>query len=100
MKAAGKKYDPVIYDGAGHGFMRAGQAPDASDANKKAYDDSFKRMVGLLAQARRSRCKSPAEARARHAQRPRKPRLPLRPRADCHDGDHSTTVDMAAIMKM
>jgi len=24
MKAAGKKYEPVTYDGAGHGFMRAG----------------------------------------------------------------------------
>ena len=27
MKAAGKKYEPVIYDGAGHGFMRAGEDP-------------------------------------------------------------------------
>jgi carboxymethylenebutenolidase len=48
MKAAGKKYDPVIYDGAGHGFMRAGQAPDASDANKKAWDEGFKRLVDLI----------------------------------------------------
>ena len=29
MKAAGKTYEPVTYDGAGHGFMRAGEAPDA-----------------------------------------------------------------------
>src|SRR6266849_8257452 len=36
MKAAGKTYEPVTYDGAGHGFMRAGEAPDASEANKKA----------------------------------------------------------------
>src|ERR1700691_1500070 len=35
MRAAGKTYDPVTYDGAGHGFMRAGEAPDASDANQK-----------------------------------------------------------------
>jgi carboxymethylenebutenolidase len=48
MKAAGKKYEPVIYDGAGHGFMRAGQAPDANDANKKAWEEGFKRMVALL----------------------------------------------------
>jgi carboxymethylenebutenolidase len=48
MKAAGKKYEPVIYDGAGHGFMRAGQAPDANDANKKAWEEGFKRMVSLL----------------------------------------------------
>src|SRR5271166_443073 len=36
MKAAGKAYEPVTYDGAGHGFMRAGEAPDAKDADKKA----------------------------------------------------------------
>lgn len=49
MKAAGKTYDPVTYDGAGHGFMRAGEAPDASDANKKARDDAWKRWKTLLA---------------------------------------------------
>ena len=48
MKAAGKKYDPVTYDGAGHGFMRAGEAPDASAANKKARDDSWARWKQLL----------------------------------------------------
>ena len=48
MKAAKKTYEPVIYDGAGHGFMRAGEAPDASDANKKARDDAFKRWLDLL----------------------------------------------------
>ena len=48
MKAAGKTYDPVTYDGAGHGFMRAGEAPDANDANKKARDDAFQRWLGLL----------------------------------------------------
>ena len=48
MKAAGKKYEPVTYDGAGHGFMRAGEAPDASAANKKARDESWVRWKGLL----------------------------------------------------
>jgi carboxymethylenebutenolidase len=48
MKAAGKKYDPVIYDGAGHGFMRAGEAPDASDANRKARTDAWARWKTLL----------------------------------------------------
>jgi carboxymethylenebutenolidase len=48
MKAAGKQYEPVIYDGAGHGFMRAGEAPDASEANKKARDTAFKRLVDVL----------------------------------------------------
>ena len=49
MKAAGKTYDPVTYDGAGHGFMRAGEAPEAGDANKTARDDSWKRWKTLLA---------------------------------------------------
>jgi carboxymethylenebutenolidase len=49
MKAAGKTYDPVTYDGAGHGFMRAGEAPDTSEANKKARDDAWKRWQNLLA---------------------------------------------------
>jgi carboxymethylenebutenolidase len=49
MKAAGKTYEPVTYDGAGHGFMRAGEAPDASDANKKARTDSWVRLKTLLA---------------------------------------------------
>ena len=48
MKAAGKTYEPVTYDGAGHGFMRAGEAPDASAANKKAHDNSWKRWKELL----------------------------------------------------
>ncbi|ADW67827.1 dienelactone hydrolase family protein [Granulicella tundricola] len=48
MKAAGKKYEPVTYAGAGHGFMRAGQAPDASADNKKAWDDGFARLLTLL----------------------------------------------------
>lgn len=49
MKAAGKSYDPVTYDGAGHGFMRAGEAPDANDANKKARTDAWARWKTLLA---------------------------------------------------
>src|SRR5215472_10958973 len=48
MKAGGKTYDPVTYDGAGHGFMRAGEAPDASDANKKARNDAWVRWKSLL----------------------------------------------------
>jgi carboxymethylenebutenolidase len=48
MRAAGKTYEPVIYDGAGHGFMRAGESPDASDANKKARDQAFQRLLDLM----------------------------------------------------
>jgi carboxymethylenebutenolidase len=49
MKAAGKAYEPVTYDGAGHGFMRAGEAPDANDPNKKARADAWVRWKNLLA---------------------------------------------------
>ena len=69
MKAAGKTYEPVTYPGAGHGFMRAGEAPaptapndsanqvtrDAypkalSDykANQKACEDAWKRTLELM----------------------------------------------------
>lgn len=49
MKAAGKTYDPVTYEGAGHGFMRAGEAPDASPDNKKAREEGYARLKKLLA---------------------------------------------------
>jgi carboxymethylenebutenolidase len=48
MKAAGKSYDPVVYDGAGHGFMRAGEAPDADAPNSAARAQGFRRLVALL----------------------------------------------------
>ena len=48
MKAAGKKYDPVTYEGAGHGFMRAGEDPSGSEANKKAHDEGWQRWLKLL----------------------------------------------------
>ncbi len=49
MAKLGKAYEHVIYDGAGHGFMRAGEAPDASEANRKAHDQGWARMLELLA---------------------------------------------------
>lgn len=65
MKKAGKKYDPVTYEGAGHGFMRAGEDPandaaaanndpaakqkhDMAVANKKAHDEGWARWLSLL----------------------------------------------------
>jgi carboxymethylenebutenolidase len=67
MKAAGKKYEPVTYAGAGHGFMRAGEDPandaaakstaddpetkkkhDMAVANKKAHDEGWERWLKLL----------------------------------------------------
>ena len=48
MKKAGQTYEPVTYEGAGHGFMRAGEAPDANEANKKARLEGWKRWKELL----------------------------------------------------
>ncbi len=67
MKSSGKKYDAVTYDGAGHGFMRAGEDPandaaskntgtdadtqkkhDMAVANKKAHDEGWERLLHLL----------------------------------------------------
>ena len=48
MKKAGKTYEPLTYEGAGHGFMRAGEAPDANEANKKAREEAWKRLKDLL----------------------------------------------------
>jgi len=48
MTAAKKNFDIVTYDGAGHGFMRAGEAPDATEANKKAHDEAWVRWKTLL----------------------------------------------------
>ncbi len=48
MKSLGKTYQPETYAGAGHGFMRAGEAPDAKAANRKAHDDAWARWKDLL----------------------------------------------------
>ncbi|MDQ2920955.1 MAG: dienelactone hydrolase family protein [Acidobacteriota bacterium] len=73
MKELGKKYDPVTHEGAGHGFMRAGDAPEpkapeakgdkeadekaaadyqkaltADKANKKARDEAWLRWKAIL----------------------------------------------------
>ena len=50
MKAAGKKYEPVIYKGAGHGFMRDGESPTGTPENKKAREDAWARWKTLLKQ--------------------------------------------------
>ena len=52
MKDAAKSYDPVTYEGAGHGFMRSGEDPTATDANKdankKAHDEAWERWKSIL----------------------------------------------------
>ncbi len=48
MKKLRKTYEPKTYAGAGHGFMRAGQAPDAKDENKAARASGWDRFTKLL----------------------------------------------------
>jgi len=49
MEAAGKTYEPVIYnEGSGHGFMRAGEDPAGSAANKEARDTAWQRWMDLM----------------------------------------------------
>jgi carboxymethylenebutenolidase len=48
MKAAGKPYEHVIYDGAGHGFMRAGEDPAGTPANKEAHDAGWEKLLAVL----------------------------------------------------
>src|SRR5881227_1148553 len=52
IKAAGKKYEPMIYKGAGHGFMRSGEPtnPNVREGDKKARDDAWVRWKTLLKQ--------------------------------------------------
>ncbi len=51
LKSLGKSYEPVIYAGAGHGFMRSGEAADASEPNRKARAEAWTRWKKLLAGA-------------------------------------------------
>ncbi len=49
MAAAGKKYEPVIYKDAGHGFMRMGEDPaNTNPANTTARNEALKRLEHLL----------------------------------------------------
>lgn len=50
MEAAGKTFEPVIYPGAGHGFMRAGEDPEGSTDNKQARLDAWTRWRMILKQ--------------------------------------------------
>jgi carboxymethylenebutenolidase len=51
MRSAKKTYEPEIYKGAGHGFMRDGEGPPGDsrhDANVKAREDAWTRWKDLL----------------------------------------------------
>ena len=47
MKGAGKTYETVIYEGAAHGFMRAGAQPDANEPNRKARAEAWEKIKAL-----------------------------------------------------
>lgn len=79
MKAAGKFYDPVTYDGAGHGFMRAGEDPgNTNPANKTARDQAFARLIKLLNEMKPARPAGAASSR--------RVLKPATPSTTCHDG--------------
>jgi carboxymethylenebutenolidase len=85
MKAAGKKYDPVIYEGAGHGFMRAGEDPgNTVPANKTARDAAFKKMVMLINMEGKMNGKM-ASARRPTAVRVRAVAVKIPAAVECHD---------------
>ena len=78
MKAAGKFYEPVTYDGAGHGFMRAGEDPgNTVPGNKTARDQGFARLVKLLKEMKANRGGAGGEARG--------PSSPATNQVICHD---------------
>jgi carboxymethylenebutenolidase len=53
MKELGKTYEPVSYEGAGHGFMREGDDPTSTNqmhaANVKARNEAWQRWKELIA---------------------------------------------------
>lgn len=50
MRKAGKTFEPVTYEEAGHGFMRAGEAPESSEPNRKARQEAWRRWKKILEQ--------------------------------------------------
>ena len=80
MQAAGKKYEPVTYDGAGHGFMRAGEDPtNTVPGNKTARQQGFARLVKLL------HAMSSAPAASIAAPNPTTAIKSAAPAVSCHD---------------
>lgn len=48
MHRAHKKYEANFYSNSGHGFMRAGEAPDAKPADKRAREQAWKDWLARL----------------------------------------------------
>ena len=80
MKVAGKKFEPVTYDGAGHGFMRAGEDPTNTVAgNTTAREEGYARLVKLLKGLKSNSTNMPP--RRRHSELVR---MKAEPAAACH----------------
>ena len=91
MKAAGKKYEPITYDGAGHGFMRAGEDPgNTVPGNKTAREQGFDRLVKLLHDVKAAPTASLGARKNTYAVKH------SAPAPECHD--ITNTVRMAATM--
>jgi carboxymethylenebutenolidase len=48
MTKHGKFFEPVIYPGAGHAFMKSGDDPEGSAVNKEARNAAWERIVNVL----------------------------------------------------
>ena len=48
MRENSNTYNYVIYDGAGHAFMRRGDDPNGSEGNKSARDQAWDRLKSIL----------------------------------------------------
>jgi hypothetical protein len=48
MEIVGKSYEYAIYDGVGHAFMRAADAPDADDNAKAAKKAAMIKIKEIL----------------------------------------------------
>ncbi len=84
MKAAGKKYEPVTYDGAGHGFMRAGEDPgNTVPGNKTAREQGFARLVKLLHELKAAPAAGMSTPSRTMASKPAT--------ANCHDASAAST---------
>ena len=48
MKASGNPFEPIIYEGAGHGFFRSGENQNATEANRSAREQGIQRLKEIL----------------------------------------------------
>ncbi len=86
MKAAGKTYEPVTYDGAGHGFMRAGVDPgNTVEGNKTAREEGFKRLTAELAKIGKTPARAGKPKAMLHSPVVRKASAAVSKPMQCHD---------------